>query len=213
MNRGLILLLPGLLALAGVLWSFGCSNARQANPTTASSADPPAEEEKEGDSGGLPPLEIDTDEPLLLEEPPLAGTSGSQPASRLVVDNQPCFVCHANYMAEPLAASHARENVGCVDCHGDSFAHRNDENNTTPPDLMYPERQIDRACRNCHKTHDAPATVVIARWQQRCPTKSNPETVVCTDCHGEHRLKLRTVRWDKNTGRLISTNRGDRSAR
>ncbi len=27
---------------------------------------------------------------------------------------------------------------------------------------------------------------------------------VCTDCHGEHRLKVRTRRWDKETGKLVS---------
>ena len=25
----------------------------------------------------------------------------------------------------------------------------------------------------------------------------------CTDCHGDHRLRLRTVRWDKKTGKLL----------
>jgi hypothetical protein len=25
----------------------------------------------------------------------------------------------------------------------------------------------------------------------------------CTDCHGEHRLTIRTRQWDKNTGKLI----------
>jgi hypothetical protein len=45
----------------------------------------------------------------------------------------------------------------------------------------------------------------VARWQQRRPGKTDPKTTVCTDCHGEHRLKLRTVQWDKTTGKLLRT--------
>jgi hypothetical protein len=26
---------------------------------------------------------------------------------------------------------------------------------------------------------------------------------VCTDCHGSHKLKVRTRMWDKETGKLI----------
>jgi len=33
------------------------------------------------------------------------------------------------------------------------------------------------------------------------------ENVGCVDCHGRHRLKRRTVRWDKQTGRLIVRDR------
>jgi hypothetical protein len=44
---------------------------------------------------------------------------------------------------------------------------------------------------------------VITRWQQRCPEKRDVSQIVCTDCHGEHRLKNRTVRWNKTTGDLI----------
>jgi formate-dependent nitrite reductase cytochrome c552 subunit len=112
-------------------------------------------------------------------------------------------VCHTNYQEEEMVTQHAVENVGCVKCHGDSLAHRNDENNTTPPDKMYPLTSIDRACMECHETHDAPARKVLARWRERCPAKNDPTLIVCTDCHGEHRLKHRTVRWDKATGKLL----------
>src|SRR5512136_2071651 len=58
---------------------------------------------------------------------------------------QPCFACHANYREEPLAATHAARSVGCMDCHGKSNEHRNDENNTTPPEAMYARDAIERA--------------------------------------------------------------------
>jgi hypothetical protein len=84
-----------------------------------------------------------------------------------------------------------------------SYAHRNDENNTTPPDIMYPTDVIDSACEVCHESHNVPARDVIARLQERCPGESDPERAICTDCHGRHRLEIRTVRWDKKTGKLL----------
>lgn len=149
-----------------------------------------------------PPLKVDRSKPLLLESP-----KPSEPKKKPegpVADNSACFVCHTNYQDESLASVHALENVGCVRCHGASLAHRNDENNTTPPDKMYPAEAIDPACAECHDTHDAPARKVLARWKERCPQKTDFSQVVCTDCHGEHRLKLRSVRWDKKSGKLLT---------
>lgn len=122
---------------------------------------------------------------------------------KIVADNFPCYVCHGNYKKEELAVQHGVDDVGCIDCHGQSFPHRNDEDNITPPDKMYPLDQIDKMCADCHDQHDAPARKVIERWQERCPTKSDPKQIICTDCHGQHRLKSRTVRWDKRTGKLL----------
>lgn len=150
-----------------------------------------------------PPLKVDRSKPLLLEErkPP---AEPKKKRSGPVADNSACFVCHTNYQEESLASVHALEDVGCVRCHGASLAHRNDENNTTPPDKMYAADAIDPACVECHDTHDAPARKVLARWKARCPEKTDFSQVVCTDCHGEHRLKLRTVRWDKKSGKLLT---------
>jgi len=68
---------------------------------------------------------------------------------------------------------------------------------------MYGPHNVDKMCGDCHETHDAPARKVIGRWQQRCPAKTDPKQVVCTDCHFDHRLASRTVAWDKKTGKLI----------
>jgi cytochrome c553 len=150
-----------------------------------------------------PPLEVDTKTPLLLDEP----TVNSASKTKVAADNTACFVCHANFATELLASAHGKVGVGCVTCHGDSFAHRNDENNTTPPETMYPSAAIDSACLACHPRHDVSAQKVIARWQQQAQAKTDPTTIICTDCHGQHRLSVRTVRWDKKTGKLISTNK------
>jgi len=150
-----------------------------------------------GEAKGPPPLVVGEDAPTLP-----GGPTGEKPKGK-VADNGACFVCHANYKAETLALDHAKQKVGCASCHGPSDAHCNDENNITPPDVLFPADRIDAACRKCHETHDAEAAKVLARWRERCLTKTDPATIVCTDCHGAHRLRLRTVRWDKRTRKLL----------
>ncbi|MEA3226717.1 MAG: cytochrome c3 family protein [Planctomycetota bacterium] len=195
-----------------------------------------AESESESTSGP-PPLVVDTSEPLLLEEP--TEEQATAAITQAAAENMACFVCHGNYRGEFLAECHAKADVGCVSCHGDSFAHRNDENNTTPPETMYPAEKIDPFCQGCHDVHDVPARKIIARWIEEKVKKpdaacegchkdddvppekvvarwkeleidnDDPARIVCTDCHGEHRMKVRTVIWDKETGKLLRTNRGD----
>ena len=152
------------------------------------------------DSNDLPPLSVDDDAPILNE----GGEDKKSTVEKgAAADNTACFVCHANYREEILAVQHAEKKVGCVDCHGDSYPHRNDENNTTPPDIIYPKDKIVGACRKCHETHDVPAVEVIALWLKRYPEGKDVKVIVCTDCHGAHRLKIRNVRWDKKTRKLI----------
>ena len=162
--------------------------------------------------------------------------------SEAAAENTACFVCHANYMAESLAGDHAGANIGCGHCHGHSIAHRNDENNTIPPEIMYPAEKIDPFCQGCHSTthdippkkiithwlehrkeeanpsctgchkeDDVPPEKVVARWKERGldKAKTDPDEIVCTDCHGEHRMRIRTVIWDKKSGKLLRTNRED----
>lgn len=158
-----------------------------------------AAEQPEAKPPALPPLVIDRGAPLLLDDPSAKPTEDT---SYLNI-NQACFVCHDNYKTESMVVLHAKDSVGCMDCHGPSLAHRNDEDNITPPDIMFPSEKIEDSCVECHDTHDVPAREVITRWQERCPEKTKPSELLCTDCHGEHRLKSRVVRWDKSTGKLI----------
>ncbi len=160
-------------------------------------------------TGGPPPLVVDTSAPLLLDEPAEDEETFAVATTQAAAENTACFVCHANYMTEFLADRHAKANIGCVNCHGQSFAHRNDENNITPPETMYSADKIDSSCQNCHKAHDIPAKKIIARWAERGLDKTDPNRIVCTDCHGDHRMKVRTVIWDKKSGKLLRTNKGD----
>ena len=201
MNWRFFVALFGLVGIGGAaLWIGGGAGERELQASEMALA----VEEQTGGASGPPPLVIDRNAPLLLDETTEADKPSSKATTRAVTENGACFVCHANYQEEMLASDHAKGGVGCVDCHGVSYPHRNDENNTTPPDIMYPADKIDEFCRTCHATHDVPAVEVIALWLKRRLAKTDPNTIVCTDCHGEHRLRLRTVRWDKKTGKLIT---------
>ena len=164
-----------------------------------------AADESEGPAKGLAPLTVDKAAPLLLDEPPAKKAPAADP-KKPMADNSACFVCHGNFQEESMVAVHAKENVGCAKCHGSSRAHRNDEDNVTAPDKMYQPARIDNACRKCHEDHNASARKVIAMFQARFPQDADPKKVVCTDCHGEHRLKVRSVHWDKETGKLLGRN-------
>lgn len=132
-----------------------------------------------------PPLLL-VDEPALLpDDSPNAGPGA---------DNSRCFVCHVNYMQEALAASHARTNIGCKDCHGESDAHIADESwasggTGTPPEVMYPRAKINPACMACHPKDK------IGTQQHQSVFAGGAAEKVCTDCHGNHRLTNRRFKW------------------
>jgi hypothetical protein len=136
-----------------------------------------------------PPLLLD-DEPLLLlnDEEPSETTEASE------ADNSRCFVCHANYLDEKIAVTHARAGIGCANCHGESDAHIADESwgsggNGTAPDIMFPMDTIIPSCMRCHPKDkiDIP--------DHKPVFAQSTEKKVCTDCHGDHRLTVRRCTW------------------
>ena len=134
------------------------------------------------------PLLLDDEPLLLLDDEPQAGQSDGPQA-----DNSRCFVCHVNYMQEDIAVIHARADIGCAGCHGESDEHIADESwasggNGTAPDIMYPRPKINPFCMGCH-TKDKIDT------EQHKPLFANFENMVCTDCHGSHRLAVRKCKW------------------
>jgi hypothetical protein len=149
------------------------------------------------------PVKVSHEEPpLLLEEPPLlleeVSTPELPPAEGPVADNSRCHVCHMNYAEEELAVRHARANIGCEQCHGACDAHCSDEDNVTPPDVMYPRAKINSSCMMCH-----PREEIEIEPHEPILAGTAAENKYCTDCHGEHRLGYRTRRWDKETGKLL----------
>ncbi len=116
-------------------------------------------------------------------------------------DNSFCYDCHINFLFEDeeIALVHERVGIGCTHCHGKSIAHRNDEDSINAPDVMYPRAKINPSCMMCH-----PGNELIEEDAHR-PVLSGAATQekYCTDCHGDHRLAVRTRLWDKETGELV----------
>ena len=174
-RRHLVLLLAaGLLAVLAVghcplsLWE---RVGVRATVATAAEADPPA---KAAEAEPAKPAD-----PAKPAEP-----SGEQIDPMSV--NATCYVCHMTFVREEISKVHFKEKVTCVECHGTSAPHANDEHiGATKPDITYRRDQVDAMCEKCHETHDAPAHEVIARYVERKPPAS---PVVCTDCHGEHKI-------------------------
>jgi len=114
-------------------------------------------------------------------------------------DNSFCYVCHLNYDDEELATAHRTAGVGCETCHGVSDKHSEDEDNITPPDVMFPKASIVSFCLECHVKEE----LIKQESHENLFDKGAPPKKTCTDCHGEeHRLKVRTRKWDKRTREL-----------
>ncbi len=134
-------------------------------------------------------------------------------------DNSFCYVCHINFKKEPLVVRHRLANVGCVDCHGKSRAHADDEDNATAPDIMYTKDEANNACSTgCHEEEDvrknryhkawflqadAVAKALAAAKAASRPYTDTRKRKYCTDCHGLHKLDIRDRKWDKQTKKLI----------
>jgi hypothetical protein len=176
----------------------------------AGKAEPEVDEEPRGDNGAQggegPEAEEKVDQadpgeepPLLLldEEPPLlleGGNGGSAVSAGPVADNSRCHHCHLNYVDEEIATVHARANIGCADCHGNCDEHIADESwasggNGTPPEIMYPPEKVNPCCLKCHPKDK------LDKAKHESFLAGKTEEKVCTDCHGDHRLKERKCKW------------------
>jgi len=116
-----------------------------------------------------------------------ADTSDDSAAIDPLGPNAACYVCHMTFVREELSKVHLPKKVTCIECHGLSAGHANDEDiGATPPDVTFKRNQVDASCTKCHEHHDVPARQVVARWLERGRTGPSP---VCTDCHGTHRIE------------------------
>ena len=193
-NTGHVKTLLGSLLVAAAVVVAGCDSSGNEGP-------PQPDGNKVNTPGPGNPKE---EAPLLLDDEPLLLLDGGGPANLPtptgpVADNSRCFVCHLNYSEEEFAVTHALSNIGCETCHGHCDEHCGDEDNITPPTIMFPKDQIDPACRKCH---DEEKIIDGQLWCIREPKPSDAGKH-CTDCHGKHRLARRTSQWDKKTGKLL----------
>jgi hypothetical protein len=123
------------------------------------------------------------------------------------VANLFCSACHYAFSDEELALNHERVGIGCERCHGESERHRSDEDNITPPEIMYPKAKINPTCMMCHPRgnikHVSEHASLLAGAETIFDESTDPKQY-CTDCHGkEHRMNVRTIRWNKATGELL----------
>ena len=120
-----------------------------------------------------------------------------------------CSACHYGFSDEKLARTHELAGIGCERCHGESERHRSDENNITPPEIMYPKAKINPTCMMCHPRHDirhvADHKVLLAGAKTVFDSADEGgNQIYCIDCHApHHRINFRTVRWNKETGELL----------
>ena len=141
----------------------------------------------------------------IVQETPLQVENGGSIENRLMVsedaaDNSRCHVCHINYDEEELALNHELMGVSCEKCHGSSDAHCSDENNITPPDIMYSKVSINPSCMKCHPKD----TINEVDHHKPLLSGTATKTKYCTNCHArDHRIPVRIVRWDKTTGKLL----------
>ncbi len=158
-----------------------------------------------------PAKKADTTEKTKPPKKPLLLLDDDEEDSEPMADNSRCEVCHLDFAEEPIALTHAKADMGCTECHGDCDEHIADESwavggNGTAPGKLYYRKDINACCEKCHDEHDVPAAKVIAVWLKRHPTKPGakpkkfvPKQIVCTDCHGDHKmhLKERKCKWKK----------------
>lgn len=114
-----------------------------------------------------------------------------------VANNSRCLVCHLNFAEETFALAHALANIGCEQCHGVSKAHAGDEDNVTPPEIMFPKAKVNAACLKCH------GRAQLSDLHKPVLDGTDATNKYCTDCHGEHRIRHRSRNWNKETGKLL----------
>jgi len=125
------------------------------------------------------------------------------------VANVFCSACHYGFDDEKLARRHEQAGIGCERCHGESERHRSDEDNITPPEIMYPKAKINPTCMMCHPRHEILHVAHHKTLLEEAKTVFDSADHTgnhryCTDCHApHHRINVRTIRWNKETGELI----------
>lgn len=178
-----------ILFVLAAMFIVGCCCERSANIK---------EQQVNSESEEQVVKEVEEESPLLLDDEPLLLLDDYEDSEQSnggpQADNSRCFVCHMNFVDEDIAVTHAKANIGCKDCHGESDEHIADESwasggNGTAPDTMFLKPKINPFCMGCHPKEkiDTP---------QHRPVLMNAAVMVCTDCHGKHRITTpRKCKW------------------
>ena len=147
---------------------------------------------------------------MVVVEQETAEESAEEAEKEVFVANVFCSACHYGFDDEELADAHRKAGIGCERCHGESERHRSDEENVTPPEIMYPVAKINPTCMMCHPRHEIkhnPAHGILLAGAKTIFDSDSEDAgpqMYCTTCHAkEHRINVRTIRWDKATGELL----------
>ena len=139
-----------------------------------------------------------------------AHDSGGEEKPKVFVANPFCSACHYGFADESLARTHELAGIGCERCHGESERHRSDEDNITPPDIMYPRDKINPTCMMCHPRQQIEHVSFHHKLLAGAKTALDPAAkaenrqMCCTDCHAkDHRINVRNIRWNKATGERL----------
>ena len=145
-----------------------------------------------------------------VQKPTEEAAAETQAAEKTFTANVFCAACHYTFANEELAKTHEEAGIGCERCHGESERHRSDEDNVTPPEIMYPKDKINPTCMMCHPRHEIEHVDHHEQLLAGAKTifDSDSETkgwqLYCTTCHAkEHRVNLRTIKWNQATGELL----------
>jgi hypothetical protein len=186
------------LAMSSLLLIFAASCSLEKEGADSSIGKPVAEDPIE--EGIKDETTVTNAHEVLIEEEAAGEPLARQAEETPPADNSFCYVCHINYDGEKLARNHERAGIGCAECHGRSYAHSGDENNITPPEIMYPKAKINPSCLHCHPRDK----IGEVETHEHVFSGDPGQEKHCTDCHGKgHRLNIRTVRWDKASGALL----------
>ena len=191
-------------AVTWLAWCAGCGSSSSAQPEpareapavpdetvdAAKPAEPvPEEPAAAGDPAPAPfpaPPDVEADAEEALAEMSSEWQAMLAKAEALQRRDQAewCVVCHVDASDQWTGTLHDRNDVGCIECHGPSEAHAQDENNEVLPDEIFARADVDRLCAECHRcTRSGVADEVPLRDVALGPP-------VCTDCHRAHGFAL-----------------------
>ena len=143
-------------------------------PADPNNADPPADP-----NNADPPAEPNNADPLAGMDPELlAQLAEAEAAAAAEEQVGMCGTCHVDVVDDFAGSLHQAEDVGCVECHGPSEGHVEDENNEVKPEEVFARADVDRLCGECHRCPDPAA--------KREPGPGEKHKV-CIDCHGPHK--------------------------
>jgi len=192
-TRQHVVVIVGLMICGLLLFAASCGSEQRAGQ----------------ESGDKKAENVAAGTPAAIEAESAEGQESENAPEKIVTLNQFCAACHYGFSDEDLAKTHEKAGIGCERCHGESERHRSDEDNITPPEMMYPKERIMPTCMMCHPRHEIEHVSLHQQLLAGAKTifdsdDDDAPQITCTFCHAKkHHIKVRTVRWNKATGELL----------